>query len=129
MNLNYDNRFSHYHNNIHLPCPPYGNTLIRYHKLSAIPLLNISHNRIIKHWDYYWSLILKSTIKLINDYEQPNLFGISPFEIHFNKSGDWIKDDVMFELLFTPKDPEKANGPFYVTAFKKFKVIHSQASF
>ena len=128
--INYDDRFSDYDGKIIMPCPPFGDGIIRYHKdKNWLRFFNKTHMRIMKNWNSYWDKIYKATCEQMAFYEQPNNFGIYPFEIHINKSGGWIKDDVMFELIFTSGCDEDNNGPFWVVAFKGIKVIHAQASF
>jgi hypothetical protein len=111
-------------------CGKYGDQTLRYFQWVAA---HWRHRfliaRIKKHWQQrYWPEIYRAALKEMAFYERENLFGKKPFEIRVNRSGGWIRDDVMLELHFF--DP---NGdysfPIWVVAFKGYAVIHSQASF
>ena len=110
-------------------CGEYGPTALRYYKSLAEPWWHrFLISRVKKHWEKYWPEIHKATVTRMEVYEQENWFGKKPFEIRVTRSGGWIPDDVMFELHFFDADGDYS-FPIWVVAFKRYDVIHSQASF
>ncbi len=85
------------------------------------------YNGIRNNWAGYWLQMFPAVTQLFDDYSKPNCFGQSKFSIFMMKSGGWIDDDVMFELLFA--DVPAGFSIAWVTAFKNGKLVHSQASF
>lgn len=129
MTVDYDKRFSEYEVKTTLPCPPFGDMVVRHHAISKCKWLRLTHDRIMKNWPDYWRKMHLATIRTMEQYGEKNNFGSMLFEIHLNKSGGWIKNDVMFELIFAPGDDKISCGPFWVTAFSGSKVLHTQASY
>ncbi len=127
MSVDYDARFDKYAIKVAIECPPYGHMAARHHdhwKAKRVAA------RILLSWaTMYWPKIHAACLDLKQTYGHANLFGKYPFEIHFNKSGGWISDDVMFELLFVSGNDRDDTGPFWVIAFSGTKIVHKQASF
>lgn len=111
-----------------VPCPPYGNMELVYESgIIKYLLTRRVYIDIKKNWAGYWLQMFPAVTRLFEDYSKPNCFGQSKFSISMKKSGGWIDDDVMFELLFA-NDPAGFSIA-WVTAFKNGKLVHSQASF
>ena len=110
-------------------CGEFGSAVLRFYKWVAEHWRHrFLISRIKTHWRKYWPEIHKATLEQMAFYQQENLFGKKPFEIRVNRSGGWIRDDVMFELHFFDPNGEYA-FPIWVVAFKRYEVIHSQASY
>ena len=53
MNVDYDDRFSKYDGKVALPCPPFGDAIVRYHDPIVFRWFRRTHTRIMKHWPDY----------------------------------------------------------------------------
>lgn len=84
--------------------------------------------RVERNWDVYWSKIHHAISDATSWRGCADNFGIKRFDIGMNKSGGWIKDDVMFEIQFISAEG-KYEWPKWIVAFKKLEVIHVQPVF
>ena len=111
-----------------IKCPPYGEIELKYESGYIKEIIGFGlYRKVINNWENYWNQMLPAVCETIKEYDKPNLFGKEYFSILMMKSGGWISDDVMFELLFE-NDPAGFSIA-WVTAFKDDKLIHKQASF
>jgi hypothetical protein len=109
-------------------CPPFGDVELFYESGYIREVIGFgAYRRVLLKWREYWQQMLPAVIETMKDYEKPNLFGKEKFRILLMKSGGWIDDEVMFELLFE-NDPAGFSIA-WVTAFKNDLIIHKQASF